>query len=132
MLSEILSGSPGHSRASVSSVDCIRTWLSLISRPLHSADGLQDQTTPYQHSLTLIRSLLDTLTTFPPLPSAEKDDKDAASSTSDDKRVRPKPEEVQAAMSLLAVQPLIPGKGGEGPEAWEELMRVEVGGWNEG
>lgn len=46
--------------------------------------------------------------------------------------MRPKPEELQAAMSLLAVQPLIPGKMGEGPEAWEEILAVEVGGWNEG
>lgn len=33
-------------------------------------------------------------------------------------------------MSLLAVQPLIPGKAMEGgPEAWEELMMVEVPNW---
>lgn len=35
-------------------------------------------------------------------------------------------------MSLLAVQPLLPGKGGEGAEAWEEVLGVEVGGWTEG
>lgn len=35
-------------------------------------------------------------------------------------------------MSLLAVQPLIPGKGGEGgPEAWEEYCVIEVGGWSD-
>ena len=33
-------------------------------------------------------------------------------------------------MSLLAVQPLIPGKAMEGgPDAWEEVMAAEVGGW---
>ncbi|ORY75391.1 hypothetical protein BCR35DRAFT_353684 [Leucosporidium creatinivorum] len=100
------------------------------------ADGLQDQTTPYLHSLALIRSLLDTLTTFPPLPSSTSpasSDPTASTPPEEDKaRPRPKPEELQAAMSLLAVQPLIPGKGGEGPEAWEEVMSVEVGGWNEG
>lgn len=85
---------------------------------------------PYQHSLALIRSLLETLTTFPPLPSAGKDP-DTPPTVSNKVRVRPKPEEIQAAMSLLAVQPLIPGKGGEGPEAWEEIMSVEVGGWHD-
>jgi hypothetical protein len=101
---------------------------SRFSLLLFPADGLQDLTTPYLHSLFLIRSLLDTLTTFPPLPC----DDDATKQTGEEKRERPKPEEIQAAMSLLAVQPLIPGKGGEGPEAWEETMCVEVGGWGEG
>lgn len=104
------------------------------------ADGLLSLSAPYASSLTLIRSLLDLLTTFPPLPpsltgsttttnpvhkpGAESKGKPEAPAT------RPSAEELQAAMSLLAVQPLIPGKGREGgPDAWEEVMAVEVGGW---
>jgi hypothetical protein len=77
-------------------------------------------------ALTLIRTLLETLTTFPPLLSDAEEDKTASPAVE-----RPKVEEIQAAMSLLAVQPLIPGKGGDGPEAWEETMAAEVGGWND-
>lgn len=101
----------------------------LILGNLTTADGLQDLTTFYPPSLSLIQTLLETLTTFPPLPS-EKGDLNTKSSA--EAKLRPKAEELQAAMSLLAVQPLIPGKGGDGgPEAWEELMVVEVGGWTD-
>ncbi|BGP13711.1 hypothetical protein JCM10213v2_001646 [Rhodosporidiobolus nylandii] len=43
---------------------------------------------------------------------------------------RPSNEQLQAAMSLLAVQPLLPGKLQSGSsEAWEEVLAAEVGGW---
>ncbi|GAA5822651.1 hypothetical protein JCM11251_004330 [Rhodosporidiobolus azoricus] len=112
-------------------------------------DGLLALTTPYHSSLTLIRSLLDTLLTFPRLPSnlvalppsanpttastpsistptaaspAGKDDEEDTE--------RPSADQLQAAMSLLAVQPLLPGKlMSGGSEAWEEVLAVEVGGW---
>jgi hypothetical protein len=33
-------------------------------------------------------------------------------------------------MSLLAVQPLLPGKASDwGNDGWEEVLAVEVGGW---
>ena len=93
-----------------------------------AADGIQTLTAPYSPSLVLIRTLIETLTTFPPLPtSAEETEKSALGPV----KARPKPEEIQAAMSLLAVQPLLPGKGSDGgAEAWEEILAVEVGGWN--
>lgn len=93
------------------------------------ADGIQDLTSHYGPSLILIHTLIETLTTFPPLPTGEPVDKKEAKSNL---KLRPKPEEIQAAMSLLAVQPLLPGKGGDGAEAWEEFMAVEVGGWADG
>ncbi|GAA5916178.1 hypothetical protein JCM6882_005408 [Rhodosporidiobolus microsporus] len=115
-------------------------------------DGLLALTTPYHSSLTLIRSLLDTLLTFPKLPSnlvALPTSTSPAPSTSapsisaptadaaapkegkeDGDMERPSPDQLQAAMSLLAVQPLLPGKlMSGGSEAWEEVLAVEVGGW---
>ncbi|KAI5479317.1 hypothetical protein MNV49_003835 [Pseudohyphozyma bogoriensis] len=95
------------------------------------SDGLQDLTSHYRSSFTLLATLVDTLTTFPPLPSSSTDSaSDPQSKSTEPPIERPKNEEIQAAMSLLAVQPLIPGKGGDGPEAWEEVMSVEVGGWS--
>ncbi|GAA5890910.1 hypothetical protein JCM5296_001222 [Sporobolomyces johnsonii] len=100
------------------------------------ADGLADLTTPYTSSLALIRTLLDTLTTFPSLPSASlpSDSSRSAASTPGRKDDRPRPssEQLQASLSLLAVQPLLPGKQGDwGSEGWEEMMAAEVGGWGE-
>ncbi|GAA6029416.1 hypothetical protein JCM8097_003667 [Rhodosporidiobolus ruineniae] len=110
-------------------------------------DGLTALTTPYLDSLTLIRSLLDTLTTFPPLPSYLLPSPSPSSSSSsepappapaptpasavqDPPAERPSPELLQAALSLLVTQPLLPGKlQSGGSEAWEELLSVEVGGW---
>lgn len=90
-----------------------------------TADGLLDLNSHYRSSLSLIQSLLVILTTFPELPSptTTKDSKPKTIAA------RPKPEEIQAAMTLLAVQPLLPGRNSEGSEAWEEVMTVEVGGW---
>ncbi|GAA5984667.1 hypothetical protein JCM11641_004554 [Rhodosporidiobolus odoratus] len=98
-------------------------------------DGLISLSAPYADSLTLIRSLLDTLLTFPPLPTLS----DPASPEPTGSRTpqpsqppqeRPSNEQLQAAMSLLAVQPLLPGKMMSGSsEAWEEVLGVEVGGW---
>lgn len=120
--------------------DCIRVAL--------TADGLLALTAPYYGSLDLIRSLLDLLTTFPPLPqdlapgapqiqgirlhqsdrSAEGSKQKGKAGKKDENEKRPAPEEIQAAMSLLAVQPLIPGKGSpDGPDAWEDTLAVEVG-----
>ncbi|GAA5932748.1 uncharacterized protein JCM15063_002192 [Sporobolomyces koalae] len=102
------------------------------------ADGIASLSQPYTSSLTLIRRLLDTLTTFPPLPShlAPEARSSGAKSTStaleDKSRPRPTSEQLQASLSLLAVQPLLPGKQGDwGSEGWEELLSVEVGGWGE-
>ncbi|KAL8280933.1 hypothetical protein RQP46_006612 [Phenoliferia psychrophenolica] len=90
------------------------------------SDGIQSLTAPYTPSLILVRTLIETLTTFPALPSALED---KPKKELGPVKPRPKPEEIQAAMSLLAVQPLLPGKGAEGAEAWEETLAVEVGGW---
>ncbi|GAA5989935.1 hypothetical protein JCM5350_004970 [Sporobolomyces pararoseus] len=108
------------------------------------ADAIAQLSTPYTSSLTLIRQLLDTLTTFPPLPSqlVTNDAPDSKSSPSsstrtqetkeDKSRPRPTSEQLQASLSLLAVQPLLPGKQGDwGSEGWDELLTVEVGGWGE-
>lgn len=121
-----------------------------------TADGLAELTSHYSPSLILIRSLVDTLTTFPvladilpplispldfvtpdpdtkptpPPPSIKPIEKATATKESETRR-RPKSEELQACMSLLAVQPLIPGKMNQGsPEAWEEICCVEVGNWS--
>ncbi|BGP29883.1 hypothetical protein JCM10296v2_001632 [Rhodotorula toruloides] len=100
------------------------------------ADGIQALTTPYIHSLALVRQLLDTLLTVPILPSASTSSPplDTASTTASkpekDNRPRPPNEQIQASLSLLAVQPLLPGKANDwGSEGWEEVMAVEVGGW---
>ncbi|GAA5874232.1 hypothetical protein JCM8547_007799 [Rhodosporidiobolus lusitaniae] len=117
-------------------------------------DGLFALSQPYQDSLALIRSLLDTLITFPPLPSylsqsastpalasspstviATADSSSAkpsstSTATGDTLPERPSPEQIQGAMSLLVTQPLLPGKlMSGGSEAWEEVLAVEVGGW---
>lgn len=101
-----------------------------------AADGIQSLSTPYIQSLALVRSLLDTLLTFPPLPSSSADalstdaPVNSAKATPAETNKRPSNEEIQAAMSLLAVQPLLPGKASDwGNEGWEEVMAVEVGGW---
>ena len=103
---------------------------------MFAGDGLLTLTAPYTASLSLIRNLLDLLTTFPPLPDqftlvAPSSKLPLRKHDSAGKPVaRPSPEELQAAMSLLAVQPLIPGKAmASGPDAWEEMMAVEVGNW---
>jgi len=109
-----------------------------------TADAVAQLSTPYTSSLTLIRQLLDTLTTFPPLPSSISlnDTKDGKSSKvsgaqgqktkQEQSRPRPTSEQLQASLSLLAVQPLLPGKQGDwGSEGWDELLTVEVGGWGE-
>ncbi|GAA5830152.1 hypothetical protein JCM3766R1_002800 [Sporobolomyces carnicolor] len=108
------------------------------------ADAIAQLSIPFTSSLTLIRQLLDTLTTFPPLPSnlTSAIEGDAAKSSStgahtekpkeDKSRPRPSAEQLQASLSLLAVQPLLPGKQGDwGSEGWDELLTVEVGGWGE-
>ncbi|GAA6060141.1 hypothetical protein JCM10212_001438 [Sporobolomyces blumeae] len=108
------------------------------------ADGIATVTLPYTSSLTLIRQLLDTLTTFPPLPSqldpsqnsATKGRSDPGSpetkSKSSEARPRPTSEQLQASLSLLAVQPLLSGKQGDwGSEGWDEVLCVEVGGWGD-
>ncbi|GAA6006334.1 hypothetical protein JCM10207_000608 [Rhodosporidiobolus poonsookiae] len=116
-------------------------------------DGLIALSSPYHDSLALIRSLLDTLLTFPPLPSASTPPSsssasgpvsvtataDSSSSSSPSTATkdaggapqeRPSNELLQASMSLLVVQPLLPGKlQSGGSEAWEEVLSVEVGGW---
>lgn len=123
------------------SIRCVPRNLSIIGSCIYglspsAADGIQALTTPYVHSLALVRQLLDTLLTFPVLPSAT-----APSPSSDivspatphaekDDRPRPSNEQIQASLSLLAVQPLLPGKANDwGSEGWEEVMAVEVGGW---
>ncbi|GAA5868894.1 hypothetical protein JCM3774_006784 [Rhodotorula dairenensis] len=103
------------------------------------ADGIQALSMPYVQSLALVRSLLDTLLTFPPLPSSTTPNNALAEpasappstkSANEPAKVRPSNEEIQAAMSLLAVQPLLPAKANDwGNEGWEETMTVEVGGW---
>ncbi|GAA5877492.1 hypothetical protein JCM16303_003353 [Sporobolomyces ruberrimus] len=106
------------------------------------ADAIASLSIPYTSSLTLIRQLLDTLTTYPPLPShITSDSATSKSSTTssqaeatkpDKDRSRPTSEQLQASLSLLAVQPLLPGKQGDwGSEGWDELLTVEVGGWGE-
>ncbi|GAA6013168.1 hypothetical protein JCM11491_005203 [Sporobolomyces phaffii] len=106
------------------------------------ADAVASLSIPYTSSLTLIRQLLDTLTTFPPLPSqlapSDGETKTASSKAADQtakadpNRPRPTSEQLQASLSLLAVQPLLPGKQGDwGSEGWDELLTVEVGGWGE-
>ena len=96
---------------------------------------------PYIQSLALVRSLLDTLLTFPPLPSSTSSSSTtqtesaptpptAQKSPAEPVKTRPSNEEIQAAMSLLAVQPLLPGKASDwGNDGWEEVLAVEVGGW---
>ncbi|GAA5922569.1 hypothetical protein JCM3775_005775 [Rhodotorula graminis] len=98
------------------------------------ADGVAALSKPYADSLALIRAQLDVLLLFPELPSSTPST--AASPSSDDRpsaertRRRPTNEQLQAALSLLAVQPLLPGKASDaGAEAWEEVLAVEVGGW---
>lgn len=63
----------------------------------------------------------------------EDESADPTGSTTSSKELikkRPTPEVLQACISLLAVQPLLPGKGMEGgAEAWEEICCAEVGGW---
>ncbi|GAA5978270.1 hypothetical protein JCM10908_004293 [Rhodotorula pacifica] len=101
------------------------------------ADGIHSLSMPYIQSLALVRSLLDTLLTFPPLPSSSASTAPSTEPVPHTKtpaaepaKVRPSNEEIQAAMSLLAVQPLLPGKASDwGNEGWEEVMAVEVGGW---
>ncbi|GAA5842850.1 hypothetical protein JCM5353_003714 [Sporobolomyces roseus] len=99
------------------------------------ADGIASQSIPYTSSLTLIRQLLDTLTTYPPLPSqlsASSDSAQTEKAKEDKTRPRPTSEQLQASLSLLAVQPLLPGKPSDwSSEGWEELLSVEVGGWGE-
>lgn len=104
-----------------------------------AADGIQALSMPYVQSLALVRSLLDTLLTFPPLPTFTASSSalteapptpSASKPAAEPVKVRPSNEEIQAAMSLLAVQPLLPGKANDwGSEGWEEVMAVEVGGW---
>lgn len=108
----------------------------LDSSSPYAADGLQALTTPYDHSLALVRQLLDTLLTFPVLPSATAPSPSSGTVSPDtshaekDDRRRPSNEQIQASLSLLAVQPLLPGKANDwGSEGWEEVMAVEVGGW---
>ncbi|GAA5910972.1 uncharacterized protein JCM6883_000665 [Sporobolomyces salmoneus] len=108
------------------------------------ADAIAQLSTPYTSSFTLIRQLLDTLTTFPPLPShlsptnetavikSASSDSQKQKTKEDKSRPRPTSEQLQASLSLLAVQPLLPGKQGDwGSEGWDELLTVEVGGWGE-
>jgi len=110
-------------------------------------DGLIDLTENYERSLELVRTLSSILVSYPslpipiptststPTPSPTTNPTTAPNRETDTKKEEEKerkstPEEIQAALSLLAVQPLLPGKGSEGgSEAWEELMAVEVGGW---
>ncbi|GAA6047638.1 hypothetical protein JCM3770_001602 [Rhodotorula araucariae] len=99
------------------------------------ADGVAALSRPYGDSLALIRQQLDLLLLFPPLPSpeapgfpgemhGEEDEGDSPAAT------RPTNEQLQAALSLLAVQPLLPGKASDGgADAWEETLAVEVGSW---
>lgn len=104
------------------------------------ADGIQSLSMPYIQSLALVRSLLDTLLTFPPLPSSTTSSPTEAGSAptapatqkppAEPVKTRPSNEEIQAAMSLLAVQPLLPGRASDwGNDGWEEVLAVEVGGW---
>jgi len=118
-------------------------FLSILYRPreeltielMPTADGIASQSIPYTSSLTLIRQLLDTLTTYPPLPSQLSGTSDSAKNEKakeDKTRPRPTSEQLQASLSLLAVQPLLPGKPSDwSSEGWEELLSVEVGGWGE-
>ncbi|GAA6006413.1 uncharacterized protein JCM10292_002681 [Rhodotorula paludigena] len=93
-------------------------------------DGVHALSKPYIDSLSLVRSLLDILLTFPPLPSPDSASPSSVISSAAPARARPSPEALQSALSLLAVQPLLPGKASDASaEAWEELMAVEVGGW---
>lgn len=123
-----------------------RTLLMRVLLPAFTADALQDLTAPYLPSLILVQTLLDTLTTFPPLPlplaalvstadqlalAADIQATDATGDHSTRQVVRPSASVLQACMSLLAVQPLLPGKGAQGSEAWEEICAAEVGGWNQ-
>lgn len=105
-----------------------------------TADGIQSLSMPYIQSLALVRSLLDTLLTFPPLPSSTTSSPTEAGSAptapatqkppAEPVKTRPSNEEIQAAMSLLAVQPLLPGRASDwGNDGWEEVLAVEVGGW---
>lgn len=105
-----------------------------------TADGVQSLSMPYIQSLALVRSLLDTLLTFPPLPTSAPSTPIEAGSAptvpaepkppAEPVKTRPSNEEIQAAMSLLAVQPLLPGKASDwGNDGWEEVLAVEVGGW---
>ncbi|GAA5843749.1 hypothetical protein JCM9279_000132 [Rhodotorula babjevae] len=100
------------------------------------ADGVAALSKPYADSLALIRAQLDVLLLFPELPSSTS--LSVATPSPDDPqpepkqaaRRRPTNEQLQAALSLLAVQPLLPGKASDaGAEAWEEMLAVEVGGW---
>ncbi|KAM0792099.1 hypothetical protein ACM66B_004803 [Microbotryomycetes sp. NB124-2] len=127
-----------------------------VTWPLNKfADGLQSLTTPYQDSLVLTESLLDTLLTFPQLPvsqSTEPSKLDTTTTTTTSETTfdnqsqsieslidatrqrrqrlpaqRPGPETIQACMSMLAVQPLLPSKDRQSSsEAWDELISVEM------
>ncbi|BGP45876.1 hypothetical protein JCM10450v2_001711 [Rhodotorula kratochvilovae] len=99
------------------------------------ADGVAALSRPYGDSLALIRQQLDVLLLFPVLPSPSAPTTPADETPEKEKEkekdpARPSNEQLQAALSLLAVQPLLPGKASDGgAEAWEEIMCVEVGGW---
>lgn len=103
-----------------------------------TADGIAALSKPYADSLALIRTQLDILLLFPELPSASSSSSfpslsafsSPAQPPKSQERPRPTNEQLQAALSLLAVQPLLPGKASDaGAEAWEEVLAVEVGGW---
>ncbi|KDE08087.1 hypothetical protein MVLG_01786 [Microbotryum lychnidis-dioicae p1A1 Lamole] len=97
------------------------------------ADGLTSLTESYTQSLTLVRSLVnDTLIRFPPLPASTSDPKPTSNKQNrNTDTAYPTAQETQAAMSLLATQPLIQGTwSSQGPEAWEEFCSTEVGGWD--
>ncbi|KAK4052947.1 hypothetical protein OIO90_004071 [Microbotryomycetes sp. JL221] len=65
------------------------------------------------------------------IPAPFQRQQDASSDSLERRRgARPSSESVQACMSMLAVQPLLPGKDREqSVEAWEELMALEIGGY---
>ncbi|KAK4048809.1 hypothetical protein OIV83_004575 [Microbotryomycetes sp. JL201] len=117
------------------------------------SDGLQALTMPYKDALVLTESLLDTLLTFPPLPANNPPvDQSTHAPTSGEEGLskpqsleaiidstsmtiarnrlpgqRPSSETIQACMSMLAVQPLLPSKDRHtSSEAWEEFIAVEM------
>lgn len=122
----------------------------------YAVDGLQALTEPYTPSLALIRELVDILTSFPssmtltavspppPLSSSRSSPPGVVNSNEHDgtrngtnhnastgDQARPSNDHIQAAMSLLAIQPLLPPSktSDASSEAWEETLAVEVGGY---
>ena len=168
MLSENLSGSLGPCQSLVSfsrAQDKASSAFFLMTHVcLSPADGLQSLTMTYRDSFNLTVALLETLLTFPPLPTPPPDQTSKPSSTLVEETVpsatttqivkdtepqpsieqllsfspskkpgkRPSNESVQASMSLLACQPLLPGKDRDSmlsSEGWEDVMSVEIGGY---